>query len=210
MGRFVPGFQSGIGCESTIAEIYAVKCTFFNSGIIFPIRPRNTGWGHTLTVVELETSEEKAELSGYRKTILCCCWHEHWTAFGLVYNFKRNKGGDSPSARSLFWGSSLAAQTKMLCRAKKSKLKTLFAYWHIVYRTSQRNFIWLPSARVGVMWQPLCSPRGNQGTRAATDQSRSPALRTLLETPAHFHDAFCRHQNLGKFQSAPEPRLWQL
>lgn len=123
MGRFVPGFQSGIGCE--FAQIPAVKCSSFDVDTIFLIRPRNTVWGYTLTVVELETYEEKAELSGYRKFILCCCWDQHWTAFSLVYNFKRkwNKGGDSPSARSLFWGWSVAAQMKMVCGEKNLNLK---------------------------------------------------------------------------------------
>lgn len=183
---------------------------------ISPIRPRNIVWGYTLTVVELETSEEKAELSWIQDNwtgnlypdfsdfskiflqifVLCCCWDEQWTAFNLVYNFKRNKGGDSPSARTLIWASSVAAQMKMLCGAKKSKLKTLFACWYIVYRISQSNFIWLPSARFGLMWQRLCSPPGNQETWSATDLGRSPAMRTLQR---NFH-ALRR-----RFLLAPEP-----
>lgn len=41
MGRFVPGFQSGIGYELTTAAIHAVKCSSLDTDAIFPIRPRN-------------------------------------------------------------------------------------------------------------------------------------------------------------------------
>lgn len=207
---FSLGLDVSWACLNTCCEMFFLwcRCHFPHQAQKYSLRTLS----HTLTVAELETSEEKAELSGYRKFILCCCWDQHWTAFSLVYNLKRkwNKGGDNPGARSLFWGWSVAAQMKMVCGAKKSKLKTLFACWYITYRTCQSNLIRLPIARFGLMWQRLCSSRCNQETSGVTDQSGSPAMRTLQETSVHFRDASCWLQHLGEFQSAPEPRLWQL
>lgn len=214
MGRFVPGFQPGIGCQLTIAAIQAVKCSSFNADAIFPIRPRNRVWGFTLTVVELETSEEKAALSACRKPFLCCCWDDNELRFAWFTISKQTKEETAQVPGAYSEADQWQLKWKCFVEQKNLNLKPCLPAIHRVQNSSEQFH---PAAICHAGFNvaaTLLSPRQSGDPRCDWPE-QEPGNRTLRETSVHFHSASCWCQNLVRIQdqnvkSAAEPRLRQL